>query len=324
MLKPQLVSIIIPTFNRSHLIKETLDSVLAQTYPNWECIIVDDGSTDNTDEVLAAYCKKDSRFKYHHRPKDRPKGANACRNYGFELSKGDYLQFLDSDDLLYKDKLFIQIGQLHESSYDYTICQSMMYNTITKKETGLRSKKLISNNIFEDFILFKAFWLIEAPLWKSNFLKINHLYFDERLQQAQDYDFHIRVLAVSMNYFPYEKPLVLVKAHNDNMSLSTKDSSVKVYSNILIRYKILHKYSFKLSIETINMIYKELINYYKTTLREREYRLAFFCYKSLLTNLNLLQISFIKKIFFIFQISTSLLSFVFFKKGEKFLKFKNI
>ena len=67
-MKQALISIIIPTFNRAHLIGETLDSVLAQTYPNWECIIVDDGSTDTTDEVVGEYVKKDSRFLYHHRP----------------------------------------------------------------------------------------------------------------------------------------------------------------------------------------------------------------------------------------------------------------
>lgn len=83
-----LVSIIIPTYNRAHLIGETLDSVLAQIYTNWECIVVDDGSTDSTAELLAFYVEKDSRFQYHHRPKDRLKGANACRNYGFELSRG--------------------------------------------------------------------------------------------------------------------------------------------------------------------------------------------------------------------------------------------
>ena len=68
-----LVSIIILTYNRAHLIGETLDSVLAQTYTHWECIVVDDGSTDATDEVLATYVEKDSRFQYHHRPKDRQK-----------------------------------------------------------------------------------------------------------------------------------------------------------------------------------------------------------------------------------------------------------
>jgi len=109
-----LVSIIIPTYNRAHLIGETLDSVLAQTYTNWECIVVDDGSTDNTAEVVQSYQDKDTRFYFHQRPQDRPKGANACRNYGFELSKGEYIQWLDSDDLLGSNKIYKQVEVLEK------------------------------------------------------------------------------------------------------------------------------------------------------------------------------------------------------------------
>ena len=77
-----LVSIIIPTYNRAHLIGETLDSVLAQTYQNWECIIVDDGSSDSTDSLIATYKTIDVRFQYLHRTPEKIKGANACRNIG--------------------------------------------------------------------------------------------------------------------------------------------------------------------------------------------------------------------------------------------------
>lgn len=97
---PSLVSIIIPTYNRAHLLGETLNSVMAQTYRNWECIVVDDGSTDHTNELLEFYNKKDSRIQYHHRPKSYPKGANPFRNYGFKLSHGEYVQWFDSDDII--------------------------------------------------------------------------------------------------------------------------------------------------------------------------------------------------------------------------------
>ena len=91
MNKKPLVSVIIPTYNRAHLIGETLDSALAQTYQNWECIIGDDGSSDNTDEVVGEYVKKDSRFKYFHRPDQHLRGGNGARNYGFKMSQGEYV-----------------------------------------------------------------------------------------------------------------------------------------------------------------------------------------------------------------------------------------
>ena len=108
MAKP-LISIIIPTYNRRDLISDTLDSILVQTYKNWECIIVDDGSTDNSSAVINSYVKKDSRFQYHKRPIDKAKGGNACRNYGFELSKGEFVNWFDDDDIMLKDFLKTKI-----------------------------------------------------------------------------------------------------------------------------------------------------------------------------------------------------------------------
>ncbi len=104
-----LISIIIPTYNRAHLIGETLESVSAQTYQNWECIVVDDMSTDYTVELMEFFCKKDKRFQFYHRPETRKKGASVCRNFGLEKSKGELIQFLDSDDLLAKNKLEEQV-----------------------------------------------------------------------------------------------------------------------------------------------------------------------------------------------------------------------
>ncbi len=104
-----LVSIIIPTYNREHLIRETLDSVIGQTYTSWECIVVDDGSNDNTDEIINSYIEKDKRFKFYHRPTTTKKGASTCRNYGLKKSQGELIQFLDSDDLLAKNKLEEQV-----------------------------------------------------------------------------------------------------------------------------------------------------------------------------------------------------------------------
>src|SRR5690554_2207297 len=123
MQEQPLVSIIIPTFNRAHLIGETLDSVIAQTYQNWECIVVDDGSTDHTAEIMANYLAKDSRFQYHHRPKNRPAGGNAARNFGFGVSKGEYINWLDSDDLFLPDKLSVQMEYMLHHKVEVHVCQ---------------------------------------------------------------------------------------------------------------------------------------------------------------------------------------------------------
>ena len=121
MLNSPLVSIIIPTFNRANLIGETLDSVIGQTYTNWECIVIDDGSTDGTDKLLNIYLQKDTRIQYLQRPSERPKGANSCRNYGFEFSRGEYVNWFDSDDIMHPEKLEIQINQLQNNLDGYSL-----------------------------------------------------------------------------------------------------------------------------------------------------------------------------------------------------------
>ncbi len=109
-----LISIIIPTYNRAYVIGETLDSVLAQTYSNWECIVVDDGSNDNTEEIIKSYSEKDNRIQFYQRPISKKKGASTCRNYGLEKYKGEFVQYLDSDDLLDASKFTEQLKILKE------------------------------------------------------------------------------------------------------------------------------------------------------------------------------------------------------------------
>src|SRR5689334_10193362 len=98
LLQP-LVSIIIPCYNSEQWISESIESVLRQTYSNWEVILIDDGSSDNTVQIIQLFISKDSRIKYYLR--DRlPKGGSVCRNIGLEKSRGNFIIFLDSDDIL--------------------------------------------------------------------------------------------------------------------------------------------------------------------------------------------------------------------------------
>ena len=93
------VSIITPSYNRAKIISETAQSIFRQTYTNWEWIIVDDGSTDDSWEVINAYAIQDPRISVYKRHRE-PKGACVCRNIGVAKSTGDFLMFLDTDDLL--------------------------------------------------------------------------------------------------------------------------------------------------------------------------------------------------------------------------------
>ena len=87
-----LISVIVPCYNQAQYLDECLQSVLNQTYQNWECIIVNDGSPDNTHEIAESYCRKDARFKYFYKENG---GLSSARNAGISISNGEFIQFLD-------------------------------------------------------------------------------------------------------------------------------------------------------------------------------------------------------------------------------------
>ena len=103
-----LISVIIPTFNRAHVLLRAVDSVLKQSYKNFELIVIDDGSTDHTDELLSSYVRE-GKIQYL---KQENKGVSSARNFGVKSSKGDWLAFLDSDDEWLKGKLQKQVDLL--------------------------------------------------------------------------------------------------------------------------------------------------------------------------------------------------------------------
>ncbi|MFN3640765.1 MAG: glycosyltransferase family 2 protein, partial [Flavobacterium sp.] len=109
------IDIIIPVYNRAHLIMDTLRSIQCQSFKDWNCFLIDDGSEDNLEEVVGEFIQIDNRFHFFKRPPDRRKGANACRNFGFEKSTSPFVYWFDSDDLLKPNALETYIHAFHPS-----------------------------------------------------------------------------------------------------------------------------------------------------------------------------------------------------------------
>ncbi len=186
-----LISIIIPTFNRAHIILKTLDSISTQTYLNWECIIVDDGSIDNTEEVLLSYCSKDSRFKFFKRPSNLIKGPNSCRNFGFELSRGEFIQWFDSDDLYFPNALEMFVKSFKDN-LDVVVAKIERIDDSTFIK--INENKIESNNLIEDYLIGKVVFYVCGPLWKRSFLNKQEELFDEEIMNLDDWDFNLRML----------------------------------------------------------------------------------------------------------------------------------
>ena len=186
-----LVSIIIPTYNRASLITETIQSVINQTYQNWECIVVDDGSADDTMTVINEISQKDARFKTA--INQRKKGAQGARNTGVNLAKGEYFIFLDSDDLLGENCLTNRVSKFQEyPENDLLVFSSLIFK---KKldDTGILVNVPTTEDILCRFFNLDIPWLSTGPIWKKkSFLKLG--YWNEDIPSWHDWELHTRAL----------------------------------------------------------------------------------------------------------------------------------
>ncbi len=218
-----LVSIIIPVFNRAHLISQTLDAVLHQSYKHWECIVVDDGSLDNTTSIVKAYCDKDDRFKLKIRSKELEKGGNVCRNLGFKLSEGAYIQWLDSDDLLGVNKLKLQVEALQkEIDTSIAICKFGYFTD--SKDLSIRYKVKTYKDYRKGLYLLKAFGNHAEFFPPHVFLTKRHVaenagLWDENLEINQDGEYFTRVLLEASKVKFVDANVYYRKSTNDNVSL---------------------------------------------------------------------------------------------------------
>lgn len=140
-----LVSIIMPTYNCADFIGESIESVLNQTYENWELIIADDCSTDNTENVVNKFIKVDNRIKYYKLKENS--GAAIARNLAVDKSKGEFIAFLDSDDLWTNDKLEKQINWMKKNNYKFTCTKYEQIDEDGKKNgISIGVKKKVNYN----------------------------------------------------------------------------------------------------------------------------------------------------------------------------------
>ncbi|WBL23184.1 glycosyltransferase family 2 protein [Zunongwangia sp. HRR-M8] len=228
---PHLVSIIIPTYNRSHLIGETLDSIFFQTYINWECIVVDDGSTDYTAELLDFYIKKDSRFKFYRRTNDYLPGGNGARNYGLNLANGDYIIFFDSDDLMTEDHIEVKLNAIISHKVDYVIAKTKFLNSTDKSMD--RYYKFDEYEVTpHNYIIQRINWLTLDIIVKKELAK--SISFNENLRTGQEYNYYCKLVVSSQSCFILDNYLSLRRRHEiSKQGLLKQDKKAETESAIL-------------------------------------------------------------------------------------------
>jgi glycosyltransferase involved in cell wall biosynthesis len=218
ILQGSKVSIIVPCYNQAQYLDEALKSVFEQTYTHWECIIVNDGSPDNTEDVVKKWVAKDNRYIYLEKANG---GLSSARNAGLKVAKGDYIQFLDSDDLLNKYKLEKQMACFSED-IDVVICDYFPFD----EETGAFLSRRYMNP-FPDLVTYKediiSKWEFELSipchcvLFKSKLLNQKTVEFDESLPNHEDWVFWVQLFYSSSGIFNLAQTLVSYRIHNEAM-----------------------------------------------------------------------------------------------------------
>lgn len=212
------VSVVIPTYNRAHLISRAIKSVLDQTYKDLEIIVVDDGSTDNTEKIIKSF--QDGRIRYIQHNKN--KGASAARNTGIKASKGEYIAFQDSDDEWFPDKLEQQIKAFDNASPKVGVIYSGFYRIEDDKKTYIPGDNIVQKEgDIHNELLKGNFVGTPAVLIKKECFE-NIKYFDENIPAFEDWELWIEL---SKHYlFKYiNKPLLRSYSTPNSVNLNSKN-----------------------------------------------------------------------------------------------------
>lgn len=255
----ELVSIIIPTYNGLPWLIDAIESSINQSYKNFEIILIDDGSTDSTRQIVKD--RYGDKIEYYFQVNQ---GLSSARNFGLEKANGDYIQFLDSDDLIPIEKIKTQISFLKENKeidIVYSQCKTFYKNDIGSLKDWRKKQTYKNGNLFIP-LLKKSFILPHMPLSRTKVL-IDSGGYDNDMNSCIDYDFWLRVAFRGTNfYFLDDGNFVYYRILNDSLS----SSSLEFSKNGL--------YSLKKLKNEVKKFSKEEIKIYKSAIADWEFKIG--------------------------------------------------
>lgn len=233
-----MTSIIIPTYNRFSLLVQAVESCLNQTYQDIEIIIIDDGSTDGTEAGVSNLLNNEWKNKPIIFHKQKNAGASAARNKGLELSKGEYIQFLDSDDLLFPEKIDLQLKAIKKNDADGCSCLGIMGETPENATSILGETFDEVRNLLHRMCSGRVHVMCTpAPLWKKTVL-MKTLGWNTNIAFGDDLEFHIRVLMNVEKIAFVDRKLFFVREHTDNRLSDASNNIKQIESGILTQQLI--------------------------------------------------------------------------------------
>jgi len=239
-MKNPLITVVVPVYNRETLVVKTIDSILSQSYSNFELLLVDDGSKDSSLEICREFEKKDSRIKVFAKENG---GVSTARNLGIENAQGEYICFVDSDDTVEKEYLSSFVNEINKENYDLVICG--FRNVLSTGET--KFCELPGCNISDAELFWKNFGnllevnLLRSPvnkLYRLKTLKEHSIRFDKSTQIAEDALFNSLYYEQVKTVSVINEPLYVVRLHDSDAGLSNSfhESFFKCQKSLFARY----------------------------------------------------------------------------------------
>lgn len=258
--KDSLISIIIPVYNVEKYIEQCLDSIKKQSYQNFEVIIVNDGSQDNTESICKKIAQSDARFKYFSKENG---GVSSARNFGLDNANGHYITFIDGDDWVDPNHLEILIKSITENNSDIAICSYkefrnnifyiryytnkekhlLNFNIMTKEDFLINFPKLLSTNV--------CFNNAVSKLFRRDLVK--DLRFDNKLIYGEDLDFYFRLYLTTKNISFVNEDTYVYRIHGDSTTSGFTQEHAEQELSI---YKKMYEKIYELGLPTINYLNK--------------------------------------------------------------------
>ncbi len=269
-----LVNIIIPCYNQAQYLPDALQSIYLQSHKNWECLIINDGSTDLTEQVAIEWQRKDSRFRTINK---RNGGLSSARNAGLAEAKGDYIQFLDADDVIHPDKFKLQLASINpEVNYAISYCNyfsSKEKNLLEPFPYHISPEFKTKNYLIELINRWEKSLSIPCHcfLISNKILKENKITFDETLKNHEDWDFWMNIFRTNPAVFYLPEQLATYRIHSSSMSRNYK----QMKRGFMTAIKKQLNYSKPFSSENIFLIIKYLRVKFRITRQNRFVKIAF-------------------------------------------------
>lgn len=270
-----LVSIVMPCYNSAAFLERTLESIIGQSYPHWELILVDDGSSDHTSDIATRFSEIDRRIGFYSRPENYKRGGRGAKNYGFTLCKGTYVVFFDSDDYMLENYLADRVETLLNhpdvdvvfSDFGWKVPQNLIPKVLYRYPEDFNEKFVqlrYTEAFWKSFTDLNFFWVPSNLMWKKS--SINHLTWNEDTTIGEDFEFNTRAILDGLRFYCIHQ-VNWYYMRNENSMIATSETVEQLEKRSFFMYLVALLLTNHKQVENTDVLVVHLIKHQYRILR---------------------------------------------------------